>query len=541
MAQRKRTDSYWIKRANQRLTRSERISKAHMRELAKVYNEARRQTVESLKQIYAAYYKGQDGFDMQALRSIVPSGELKRFLDDMKKLGISTDLPDNYNARITRLRFINEQLAAQAHKVAMSERTIDSKALREVYTDSYYRAGYDVARGIGSTPSGFSTLDQRTVDKVMNARFEGRNFSTRVWENSDILANKLKGELATAIATGQSIQKTAAKFRDDFNVNQYYAERLIRTETNHFHNSAELEAYKEMGFEKFKFLATLDSRTSEICQEMDGKIFNVKDGLPGENIPPLHPNCRSTIVPYFKGYEPETRLYRDPETGRNGYTYNVPYTDWKQTLPPVRRESPKTRSTGGETVKNNKTTNVRKKAVASSTKEKSISVYTGKLLHNDKRFRSVANDLLNDNRKMSKKFLSLVTGQEKRFEVATVSESQAKAMKRMFGVELKPGTKLYFSNNGIKHLLKHGHLTGVGDRDRNGRIFIDKRPLSVDDLNQVKHVFKTPDSVTVQPDNRIRFVKTVDNRHRLIVELNERGDGYSVITYFNENKRKLKK
>ena len=94
MAQRKRTDSYWIKRANQRLTRSERISKAHMRELAKVYNEARRQTVESLKQIYAAYYKGQDGFDMQTLRSIVPSGELKRFLDDMKKLGISTDLPD---------------------------------------------------------------------------------------------------------------------------------------------------------------------------------------------------------------------------------------------------------------------------------------------------------------------------------------------------------------------------------------------------------------------------------------------------------------
>lgn len=330
MALRKRTDSYWLKRANQRLTRSERISKAHMRELAKVYNEARRQTVESLKQICAAYYKGQDGFDMQALRSIVPSGELKRFLDDMKKLGISTDLPDNYNARITRLRFINEQLAAQAHKVAMSERTIDSRALREVYTDSYYRAGYDVARGIGSTPSGFSTLDQRTVDKVMNARFEGRNFSTRVWKNSDILANKLKGELATAIATGQSIQKTAARFRDDFNVNQYYAERLIRTETNHFHNSAELEAYKEMGFEKFKFLATLDNRTSEICQEMDGKIFDVKNGLPGENIPPLHPNCRSTIVPYFKGYEPETRLYRDPETGKNKYTYNISYKEWRK-------------------------------------------------------------------------------------------------------------------------------------------------------------------------------------------------------------------
>ncbi len=330
MALRKRTDSYWIKRANQRLTRSERISKAHMRELAKVYNEARRQTVEGLKEIYAAYYKGQDGFDMQALRSIVPSGELKRFLDEMKALGISTNLPDNYKARITRLRFINEQLAAQAHKTAMMEQTIDTNALKQVYTDSYYRAGYDVAKGIGSTPSSFSTLDQRTINQVMNARFEGRNFSTRIWKNSDLLANKLKGSLAVAIANGQGIQKTAADFRNDFNVNQYYAERLIRTETNHFHNSAELEAYKEMGFDKFKFLATLDNRTSEICQEMDGKIFNVKDGIPGDNVPPLHPNCRSTIVPYFKGYEPETRLYRDPVTGKNEYTYNVSYKEWRK-------------------------------------------------------------------------------------------------------------------------------------------------------------------------------------------------------------------
>lgn len=541
MALRKRTDSYWQKRAEQRLVRSERLSKQYMRQLRKVYNSARFETVKDIQHIYETYYKGQDGFDMQALRSIVPSGELKRFLNEMERLGISTNLPNNYNARITRLRLLNEQLTAQAHKVALAEQVIDSKALRANYKESFYRAGYDVAKGIGSTPIDFTRLDTQTIEKVMNARFEGRNFSKRVWVNSDILAKRLKNELAVAIAKGQSIQKTAANIRSQFDVGKSKAERLIRTETNHFHNEGELEAYKQMGFEKFRFMATLDNRTSEICAEMDGKIFDVKDGIPGDNMPPLHPNCRSTIVPYFKGYEPETRLYRDPETGRNGYTYNVPYTDWKQTLPPVRRESPKTRSTGGETVKNNKTTNVRKKAVASSTKEKSISVYTGKLLHNDKRFRSVANDLLNDNRKMSKKFLSLVTGQEKRFEVATVSESQAKAMKRMFGVELKPGTKLYFSNNGIKHLLKHGHLTGVGDRDRNGRIFIDKRPLSVDDLNQVKHVFKTPDSVTVQPDNRIRFVKTVDNRHRLIVELNERGDGYSVITYFNENKRKLKK
>ena len=105
----------------------------------------------------------------------------------------------------------------------------------------------------------------------------------------------------------------------------------MRTETNYFHNSAEIESYQSMGFEYFEFLATLDSRTSDMCAEMDGKRFKVSEGVPGYNIPPLHPNCRSTIVPYFKNYEPDnTRLARDPETGRNIRTYNLSYDEWKR-------------------------------------------------------------------------------------------------------------------------------------------------------------------------------------------------------------------
>lgn len=329
MALRKRTDAYWQKRANERLTRSERLTQQYMRKLRAVYAEARRNTTKQLQEIYAAYYKGDDGFDMQSLRSIVPSGEIKRFLDEMKRLGLNTNLPDNYKGRVTRLELLNEQLKMQANKAAIAEQIIDANAFEANYTDSFYRAGYDVSRGIGSTPLGFSNLDSRTVEKVLNEKFEGKNYSERIWKNSDIFAHKLQKTLAIAIANGQSIQKTARDIRVAFNTQQYYAERLIRTESNHFHNEAEIESYKDMGFEYYEFLATLDNRTSEICQEMDGKKFKVADGIPGENIPPLHPNCRSTIVPYFKDFVPETRIYRDAN-GRNQYAYNLPYGEWKK-------------------------------------------------------------------------------------------------------------------------------------------------------------------------------------------------------------------
>lgn len=87
---------------------------------------------------------------------------------------------------------------------------------KKVYDDTYYRTAYDVSKGIGGTPSSFSTLDTKTVDRVLNAKFQGKNFSERIWGNTDILAKQLKEKLAVAIATGQSLDKTSRDIRERF-------------------------------------------------------------------------------------------------------------------------------------------------------------------------------------------------------------------------------------------------------------------------------------------------------------------------------------
>ena len=329
MAVRKRTNAYWQKRSEQRLTESERTSEKYAKQVRKVYQEAQRQTVLEVRKMYEAYYKKDKGFDMQALRSIAPSGDIKRFQAQMKEAGLSTYLPDNYKGRMTRLELLNAQMWAQAKVAATKHNAIETVAHRKVYENAYYKTAYDISKGIGGTPSSFSTLDTRTVDKVLSTKFQGKNFSERIWGNTDILAKQLKEKLAVAIAAGQSLEKTSRDIRERFGVQKYYADRLIRTESNYFHNMAALDSYRAMGIEEFQFVATLDMRTSEVCQHADHKIFKVKDAIVGVNVPPLHPNCRSTIVPYLKNYQPKTRVYRDPETGRNKYTYNISYADWK--------------------------------------------------------------------------------------------------------------------------------------------------------------------------------------------------------------------
>lgn len=58
----------------------------------------------------------------------------------------------------------------------------------------------------------------------------------------------------------------------------------------------EFNKAKRFGYEYFTFYAELDSRTTPKCREMHGKTFKLSDGVIGVNIPPLHINCRSSLV-----------------------------------------------------------------------------------------------------------------------------------------------------------------------------------------------------------------------------------------------------
>ena len=103
------------------------------------------------------------------------------------------------------------------------------------------------------------------------------------------------------------------------------------TESAYFHSISQKKAFDELDVDEYEIVATLDSRTSEICQDMDGKHFPMEDYKVGITAPPFHVYCRSTTVPYFDDEFTlkEKRAARDKE----GKTFYVPgdmkYKDWK--------------------------------------------------------------------------------------------------------------------------------------------------------------------------------------------------------------------
>ena len=108
------------------------------------------------------------------------------------------------------------------------------------------------------------------------------------------------------------------------------AKRLVRTETAYIHELATLESYKEAGIIKYRYLTTLDNRTSEICQELDQNVFLVDDAMPGENFPPMHPNCRSTTEAVFEDEIESTRIARAEDGSQYMVPRNMCYEEWKE-------------------------------------------------------------------------------------------------------------------------------------------------------------------------------------------------------------------
>lgn len=69
----------------------------------------------------------------------------------------------------------------------------------------------------------------------------------------------------------------------------------IDNEATYLVNQERIQIFKYYGITKVQFKAVIDERTTEECREMNGKVFNIDDLVLGENLPPLHYNCRSII------------------------------------------------------------------------------------------------------------------------------------------------------------------------------------------------------------------------------------------------------
>lgn len=323
-----KSEKYWDKRALNRLTEAEKMSEEHITRIKRIYEQAYRDVSKEIEKVYEAY-SNNTGVDIDNLKELLTKKETDKVWKTLKRQGLDKYIKNNYKSRISRLEQIQAQIYAKAKLIYPKEELENTMCYKGVINNSYYKAVYDTQMGTGYDFS-FTKIDNKMTNLLLNEKWSGLNYSQTIWKNTDYLAESLATTLGGAMLSGQSIEKTTRQIKERFRVSKYYAERLVRTETNHFNNEADALAYEEMGVKKYVFVATLDSRTSPMCQSHDNKVYNYKDKKVGVNFPPLHPNCRSKTRGYL-GEEAEKRLKRrarNPYTGKTEIVDNMSYEEW---------------------------------------------------------------------------------------------------------------------------------------------------------------------------------------------------------------------
>ena len=147
----------------------------------------------------------------------------------------------------------------------------------------------------------YSVVDPSRAEEVINSIWcaDGKNWSDRIWTHKEQLRGTLMEGLMDCVNRGTGSDALANTLLERFDVSFGQAKTLARTELSRVEVQSQVDKYKAAGVEMVQFSAVMDDRTSEICQEMNGKIFPLDSLVVGENEPPLHPNCRSTVIPLF--------------------------------------------------------------------------------------------------------------------------------------------------------------------------------------------------------------------------------------------------
>jgi SPP1 gp7 family putative phage head morphogenesis protein len=330
-----RNSTYWKGRFEQLEEAQLKKGAEFYANLEKQYNSAISEVEKDLARWYTRYAK-ENKITLAEAKRQLSKRELAEFrmsveeyIEKGKTLNYSKEWESalkkaSVKFHVSRLEALKIQMQQQIEFLGVVKNDGLTDLVKGIYTDGYYKTAFEIQKGLG-VGHDFMKLDSNTVNKIITKPWasDGKNFSARIWDDRTKLVNEINDTLAQNIARGVDPQISIDSIAKKFGVSKFQAGRLVMTESAFFASESSKDSMKELGVEQYEILATLDSKTSEICRDLDGKVYDLKDFESGVTAPPFHPYCRSTTCPHFEDFNDGVRASRDKDD--KGY-YKVPET-----------------------------------------------------------------------------------------------------------------------------------------------------------------------------------------------------------------------
>ncbi|MFP5527737.1 minor capsid protein [Peptococcus simiae] len=271
----------------------------------------------------AGYRMDLETFARRARQAGALTSQMERELDNASR-----------RVRISRLQAAKDTLRREMQLFYSSYDKDLADHLKKQYSDTYR------ATLTGLKDTAFITMPHidMTLSRLDAAirkpwAVDGLTFSQRLWKDQATLVNTLHQTLSRQVALSLAPDETVKALVGAFPEKTMRSAigRLVMTESNAIATAGTQEAYKATGVKQYEIVATLDSKISTICQEMDGKRFPTSKMEIGATAPPFHPWCRTTTAPYDPDFDdllPDgPRAARDAD-GKTYLTNARTYKEW---------------------------------------------------------------------------------------------------------------------------------------------------------------------------------------------------------------------
>ncbi|MFW1892152.1 minor capsid protein [Acinetobacter geminorum] len=234
---------------------------------------------------------------------------------------------DDTNAMLSKLRELLDELS-DSEKLALAGgkyTTSNLREIRDLISQWFLSVNTSLPEAFAVSATAMAVYEANYIAKLYGAKInkpDGEKLFTAA-KKVPLAGGALVDDLLSRIAESAR-QKVEYAIRDGINsgkTNQEIVQRIrgtkrlnyedglltstkadidrtVRTVRSHVANQAYLNSYKQIGFEYVRFVSVLDGRTSKLCASLDGTIWEIND--PAKRVPPLHPHCRSILVPVDK-------------------------------------------------------------------------------------------------------------------------------------------------------------------------------------------------------------------------------------------------
>lgn len=382
-------DRYWEERARHSVERYEQAVQRAIPEMLKAFEQAKKEIVAEIYAFYGRYAKNNEITLAQA-RQLLSRKELAEFkgnlaeYEQLARQSIGTFHLEVENIsmkiRLNRLEALLMQVDATLQELYQKQQKVIQETTERVTLEEYYHSQYDLSVSTGRVLK-FSKIPESFIEQVLTSPVMGADISTRLWRNDIDTGFKIRQYLNRMLIEGKPPQHFAEELGKAIGAVQvgkdgkvtgsgkkYEAYRLLYNEASYASNQARLKAYREMGAPYYELTATLDTRTTPICQSLDGCIFSAETGgnvppeyrktgseyrqaaysanrvIVGVNYPPFHVNCRTVAVPHYPTTDTAhmTRAARDAEGNPITVPADMKYEEYqnrylKETLPKVKK------------------------------------------------------------------------------------------------------------------------------------------------------------------------------------------------------------